>query len=353
MGDPQVRAFLLRKLAEEYPDEKLAAEQTAWVHFGFLAATDDLKELYLGMLSEQAAGFYDPVDGRLIVVSGKPFPGIALVHELAHALADQVFDLERLLNAARPNDDALMAVSAMIEGEAMTLSTSYVRSPAGAGLREEESIEVAATDTPSDPIRLPPMLQHSFTFPYTAGMTWATQVTKGGPSEMDRFYHEPPESTEQIMHPEKSGVPRDRPSVIPSEILKLAGPVLEGAGYLPVKENLLGEFGVRELFGGSGEPQAVGAADGWDGDLFSVQRGADGATALIWITVWDSTQDADQFSEQAGAWLARRGAADRYRVARTGPEGRGVLLIEGFGPERNGRIEAALSPAIAGKVTLR
>src|SRR5262245_18428447 len=122
MDEDAVRAFLIAKLAKEYPDEKLAAEQTTWLHFGFLAPGDDLKELFLGMLTDQAAGFYDPDDSRLIIVSGKAFPGLALVHELTHALADQTSDLERLRDVSRGQDDPRAAVPASTRRGAWTLS---------------------------------------------------------------------------------------------------------------------------------------------------------------------------------------------------------------------------------------
>ena len=357
MDEREVREFLLQKLAHEYPDEKLALEQIAWVHFGFLDAEDDLKELFVGMLTEQAAGFYDPDDSRLIVLTGKAFPGLALVHELAHALADQIFDLGRLLNSSRKNDDLLMAVSAMVEGEAQALSTSYVHSPKGAGMLDEDTIVPAGSSTaaPVEPMRVPPMLQHSFTFPYTQGMVWAAEVVrKKGQTAMDGFFREPPDSTEQIMHPEKSVEPRDRPSEIHEDLLGLPEGALRDAGYEPVKRNVLGEFGIRELFGGSTDSRAGLAAAGWDGDLFSVLRGRGGRTAMIWITAWDSAADADEFLDRATKWLAGRHQDEKgYRIGRCGPDGRLVHLIEGFEPDLTDRIEAALAPAIAGKVTMR
>src|SRR5262245_13770505 len=273
MDEEAVRAFLIAKLAKEYPDEKLAAEQTTWLHFAFLAPGDDLKELFLGMLTDQAAGFYDPDDSRLIIVSGKAFPGLALVHELAHALADQIFDLGRLLDVSRGNDDTLLAVSAMIEGEAQALSMTYVHSPGGAGMMDEDVIEPAATPAAArgEPVKVPAMLQHSFTFPYTQGMAWASEVVRNrGQAAMDAFYREPPDSTEQIMHPEKSATPRDLPSLLPNDLMEGIDAILSEAGYATVKQNVLGEFSIRELFGGSGDPSAGTAAAGWDGDLFRV-----------------------------------------------------------------------------------
>lgn len=357
MDERQVRDFLLRKLMHEYPDEKLIAEQVAWVHLGFLDPGDDLKRLFVGMLTEQAAGFYDPDDSRLIVVTGKAFPGLALVHELAHALADQVFDLGKLLNGARGDDDRLMAVSAMVEGEAQALSMTYVHSSAGAGMMEEEVIVPgeSATAANEESIEIPPMLQHSFTFPYTQGMAWASEVARNrGQTAMDAFYREPPDSTEQIMHPEKSAPPRDLPSAIDDGFLRLTDPLLREAGYDVVKENVLGEFSIRELFGGSADAAAVAAAAGWDGDRFRIARDRGGRTAMIWITAWDSAADAAEFLDRAAVWLGgRHPDPAAFRIGRCGPEGRLVRVIEGFEPGLTERIASVLDPAVSGKVTLR
>src|SRR5437867_2875203 len=140
MTETQVRAFLLEKLKRDYPDERIEQERKAYVHFGFLKPGDDLKTLFVQMLVEQAAGFYDPEEKRLFLVSGRPFPGTALAHELAHALQDQTFGVSAIIDRARDNDDELLAVQSMIEGEAMALSSLYMSMrPGRQDLLEKES----------------------------------------------------------------------------------------------------------------------------------------------------------------------------------------------------------------------
>jgi hypothetical protein len=61
------------------------------------------------------------------------------------------------------------------------------------------------------------------------------------------------------------------------------------------------------------------AAEGWDGDRFYLLRNGDGEPAgAIWITIWDSAADRDEFvaayegtpaGESAETWLAGERAA--------------------------------------------
>src|SRR5262249_44727741 len=145
----------------------------------------------------------------------------------------------------------------------------------------------------------------------------------GGLGALDEFFRHPPESTEQILHPEKSAAPRDVPSRIDDD--------LAGSGVPPgariVKRGTMGEFGIRFLLGGSA-PDAIEAAEGWDGDRFVLARAGE-ASILNWVTAWDSGTDAAEFAAAARRWLdgrgASRGAAD-VRIA-----GTVVIVAEGGG----------------------
>jgi hypothetical protein len=357
MGEDSVRGFLLKKLEEEYPDARIAEEQKTYQHFGFLKRGDDLKSLFIDMLTSQAAGFYDQDRKRLFLVEGKPFPGIALVHEMAHALQDQNFDVGRILEGARDNDDALRAAQAMIEGEAMALSSLYMSlrpeqpavfegldALAGGKERLQESLDALHS--------YPDMLQADLMFPYTQGMSWAEAVNRiGGAALMDQMFRRPPESTEQILHPEKIQSPRDVPSIIDRKIL----PDLKQAGYDTVKVNTWGEFCVRQLLGGAGDQGAGDAATGWDGDLYAVYEKAGAGTAMIWVSAWDSAEDAAEFRSRAVQWLRGRHAdgvgfrsgAGEGRVARV------VYLVEGFPEPMADELEAGLRGSLAARVTLR
>jgi len=360
LSEPEVRAFLLGKLEKDYPDEKIAAEQKAYVHFGFLKPDEDLKGLFIQMLSEQAAGFYDPDEKRLFLVSGKAFPGIALVHELAHALQDQTFGVTAIIDKSRGNDDALLAVQSMIEGEAMALTSKYSTMRPGseelAGIAGPEvEPETSARETLEKLGRMPDILQENLMFPYSQGMTFANNVTKsGGVPMMDELFRHPPESSEQILHPEKIQEPRDRPSEIEPALMTSLVKSLESSGYRHVKTNTLGEFNLGQLFGGRGDERASSAAAGWDGDLYAIVERQGAGTGMIWITVWDSEGDASEFGQRVSGWMQARHPDSSGWLSLT-PAGmpRVVCLMEGFQPDVAARLKAALDSGLAAGVRIR
>ncbi|HZI94407.1 MAG TPA: hypothetical protein VFE84_09200 [Patescibacteria group bacterium] len=358
MTEAQVRLFLLDKLQRDYPDEKIAREQETYVHFGFLKPGEDLKRLFVQLLVEQAAGFYDPDDKRLFLVAGRPLPGMALVHELAHVLQDQTFGVMGILDRARDNDDALLAAQSMIEGEATYLSDVYMSMHPGGEDPMGEDADVAtvpvsgARNDVETPEPIPEILKANLMFPYTQGMTWAGAVVrKGGEKTMDSMFRHPPESTEQILHPEKSQPPRDLPSEIKPEVLSRLAPILAAGGYREVKVNTLGEFNILQLFGGRTDPGAADAAAGWDGDSFEIVERPAGGTAMIWISVWDSNDDAAAFRARAASWLASRHPGGGGWITGpdgpAGPAGRIVWMLEGFEPAPAATIAASLAGALA------
>jgi len=352
----QVTAFLERKLDEDYPEAVVADEKIAYVHFGLLAPEDDLEGLFLDLLAEQAAGFYDPDEKRLFLVEGKPFPGAALIHELAHALQDQTFGVGPLLEAAKADDDRLRALQAMIEGEAMALTTAYsVRYPEQASRLDAVAGDGNDAQDAGESLeslgRFPDVLQADLLFPYTQGMEWVTSVVRsGGEARMDSLFRNPPDSTEQILHPARMGPPRDEVSTVADSLL----PSLPEEGYRTVKTNTMGEYGIRQLFGGAGNATASEAAAGWDGDRYRVYEGAAKRTAMVWVSVWDTPGDAAGFAAAARDWLgARHPSGEGFRLSTGGPEGCVVSIVEGFADDLRRRIAAGVETGLATGVTRR
>jgi hypothetical protein len=109
---------------------------------------------------------------------------------------------------------------------------------------------------------------------------------------LDAAFRNPPTCTKDILHPEKFLRQRTVPERI--EI-----PALESKDWRLIGNNTLGEFGTRFVL-----QQALGAfeattiAQGWNGDRYHVyERGTNGPTGLVWITVWDDAQHATEFED--------------------------------------------------------
>ena len=118
----------------------------------------DLGQATLDPLEERASAFYDYHKRRLFIMdsSVREAGRLALSHELAHALADQNFYLERYLNHSAGSGDGANARLPVMEGQATWLMMATL-TDAGAlehGLPEtllasmEREIEAGAPTNP-------------------------------------------------------------------------------------------------------------------------------------------------------------------------------------------------------------
>ena len=75
--------------------------------------------------------------------------------------------------------------------------------------------------------------------------------------------------------------------------------VLAKDGWTQIGTDSFGEFGFRELLDHHIDTdQARRAAAGWDGDRFLLlKKGETNAHALLWVSVWDSQEDATEARE--------------------------------------------------------
>ncbi len=312
----------------DYPPEDVDADTRLLEVFGLMPPGTDLKQLYLDLLTEQIAGFYDPRTDELYVISsGSELSDLeewTYAHEVTHALQDQAFDLEAVQDHANDVDDASLAISALIEGDATALGNDYLTENPGLLLGITQAlaggdIDASLLDT------APPIIARTLLFPYEAGLTFVTALREdGGWEAVDAAYADPPTSTEQILHPEKY-LDRDEPTTVTLSNLEAA---LDG--YRILDENNLGEFQTRVLLEGGGDTDvAITAAAGWDGDRYALlASGQD--EVLVWETVWDSEADAEEFT-------AALRATDEARFNAAYAESEGTLALTTDG--QSARIE--------------
>src|SRR5262245_47944365 len=107
----KVNEFLKKKVKEVSTPNELRAEELTLKKFGLVPPDFDLAQTTVDVLTEQAAAFYDYHAKKLFITDWTPSATreAALAHELAHALADQNFNLKRFIRKARESDDAAMA----------------------------------------------------------------------------------------------------------------------------------------------------------------------------------------------------------------------------------------------------
>ncbi|HET7726691.1 MAG TPA: hypothetical protein VFK54_05125 [Candidatus Limnocylindrales bacterium] len=292
--------YVRAEFDEQNPPAYVEAYNRLLKHLGLVAQDADVQELYFELLESQVLGLYDPQSDRMFVVSRPGTPGVldqaTYAHEYGHALQDQAFDLEAVQAWATDQGDRSIARLALIEGDAMLIMTLWAQQE----LTPEQLLELATSSSPEQDAvleRMPAILREQLLFPYTAGLNYVLGLQlAGGWDAVDAAFADPPDTTEQILHPERA----DEPAVEVTFPPDLASGM--GQGWSEALQDTFGEFqlGVwlREAGLTSAEADAIG--EGWGGDRLVLLEGPSGAWATAVEIVWDSATDADAFRAAAG-----------------------------------------------------
>jgi hypothetical protein len=286
-----VRSVLLPEEERAY-----ALKEDIYKLLGLIPESADLLDLSLRPFGERIIlGFYDPVTKAAFIYEDQgalsALSRATLAHEFVHALQDQHYDLLAGSLQRLGNLDATMAYTALLEGDARSVDTAYMRRHfTAAGLAE--FVRAANAIPGPDPAVYPAVLIRELFFPYDAGASFLSAVTVRVPGGLEDVFRDPPDTTEQILHPsaylEGEG---PKPVALPDLSATL------GAGWQARGETRLGEFGLQNYLrlGLSSDATASAAAAGWGGDAFRLYDGPAGARLLQGGIVWDTRADATEF----------------------------------------------------------
>jgi hypothetical protein len=303
----EIRAFVTREMELEREPAKRYADGRVLEKFGLIPKGFDLDAFLLDLLTEQIAGLYDPKEREFFIASWieADEQKMVMAHELVHALHDQHFGLEQWVRAAKPNDDALLARDAVVEGAAIGGMLDYVLREMKMRVRDMPDLESIMERQLGSSIGESPQLasaplyiRDAIMFPYVAGTTFTQQVLRAGsgwPEFHKRVFENPPVSTQQILHPQlylNSVTPR--PVSLPD-----LTPMLP-RGWKKLDENLIGEFGLRGLLKQFlGEKRAHSHASAWAGDRYAIyEQEKTKETALVFRLRLESVQAAALFFGQ-------------------------------------------------------
>jgi hypothetical protein len=277
----------------------------------FLVGEDRSFESVFGdVLGESVLGFYSPAEDRIVIVSDDPTPRLdraTLAHELVHALQDQ----HHGFGPSASTQDRQLANDGLVEGDATVVTRVYEqrcagewdciptpRNGGGGGDGAPEALGVFVT-----------IYQ-----PYATGPGFVeTLRDRGGWRAVDDAYRRFPESTEQVIHPER--YPREAPVEVSVDDRTAGGwerfdleqttdTVGEASIYAMLKAN--GQLPETPLYGYDAEPSA-----GWGGDVVVPYRNGD-RYGYVFRTTWDTERDARQFAE------AYRGVLRAHNATREG-----------------------------------
>jgi len=301
----EVEEYLRSTLDKKVPSERIANEGKVYELLGLVPVGYDYLNNLIKLYTEQLGGYYDTENKRYVMASWLPaaMQMPIAVHELTHALQDQHFDLESLLDEKNDNSDSLLARSSLIEGDATAVMLDYARRIGHERpLAKEGSVSafmmqnITGAMLTGSVSAAPSAIQAMVIFPYVSGLRFVHTVLKeGGYEAVNQTFKNLPVSSEQILHPElylekkKSFEVPPPPNDSPVPALKFAGAVYQ---------DRLGEFVVSTLLATYISPlQASTAASGWGGDQLWLFRTAGQKNILVWRLLWDTEQDAGEFIE--------------------------------------------------------
>jgi hypothetical protein len=301
----QLGTYIKDQFAKDNPPAQTAANESLLKGLGLLPPDSSLADLEISMLQGQVAGLYSPDDRALYVVSKTgglgPAEQVTFAHEFTHALQDQHFDLTKFgVDTVGQGDQSLARLS-LVEGDATTVMSVWAQ----AHLTSEQLLQLAGQSL--DPAqlaafgKLPAILRETLLFPYEEGLQFVLGLqVAGGWKAVDAAFAAPPNSTEQVIHPEKFATHEEAAAVeLRSDLA--AG---LGEGWKAALEDTLGELELRIwLTEVARLPQATAAADaaGWGGDRVELLEGPAGKWAVVLDSVWDTAADATEFADGANA----------------------------------------------------
>jgi len=336
----KIKEFLNKRVKEVAKPEDLRAEELTLKKFGLVPPDFDLARNTIDLLTEQAAAFYDYDKKKLFVTdtTASETQEPVLSHEIAHAIADQNYNLSKFIKAGRNSDDGATARLAVMEGQATWLMSELLARKMGQSLHDSPSLVDTMSGTADGaagqfPVfdNAPLYLRISLVFPYAKGMLFQQAVfQRDGIGGFGEVFRKPPVSTQQILHPEKyfSGVKPTQPELPQAHLPK---------GYKSLVGGSLGELEhaiMLEQY--SGKPLAQELAPHWRGCTFDLEENKKaGRVVLLYAVEWDTEDAARQYFAAYRTQLARKWKQMRVdtesadAVTGTGDDGRFELRRNG------------------------
>jgi hypothetical protein len=352
-----LKRYLESKVKDEIKPEEIRAEEVALKKLGLVPQEFDLARTMVDLLTEQAAAFYDFKKKKLFVLQGGDPAGQSMVvmHELAHALADQRFDLGKFIKKGK-SDDSSLARMAVMEGQATWLMMESSTRKAGQSLKDMPPALLDMANRASDggasqfPVlaAAPLYIRASLLFPYSEGLRFNPIVLqKEGQDGFARVFREPPVSSQQIMHPDiylSNTLPLD-----------VALPKLpDERAWKMLTSGSLGEFDHSVLLEQYlSKEDASSIAPHWRGAAAAVvEHKRDKRPVLLYASEWDTAENARKMFDAyrrvlKGKWKQMRIVTDTTgSFTGSGDDGDFRVWITGT---RISSVEG-LPPAVVAKV---
>ena len=344
-----LKAYIEERSALMETPERRAADEAIAKLLGMAPPEADLHALGMQMLADQVAGFYDPPSKTFYLMDSMPKAagGPIMSHELVHALADQLFDIDARLKELEGDSDRLFAYRALVEGSGMAgLNKWVLDNRTKIDLSQLTELQERQNKSMAD---APEWLWKPMVAAYLQGTAFlsrtdnmlAAQLKAPPTADIHAAFRDIPVSSEQVLHPEKywDATRRDLPRAVTLALADLP------AGWVVQREDTLGEMALAMITDPLGErmdlsnPAAVlgvrfthPVSEGWGGDRLALLE-REGAAYLVVATAWDTPRDAAEFYGAVRALLPRfeaaaKGLAAARKLSGTRASGAGVRYGE-------------------------
>jgi len=291
----EIERMIVKNLDEQTTPAEMHATELTLKKLGLAPADFQYRPFIVKLLTEQVAGYYDPKAQQFYLADWIDLEGQkpVMAHELTHALQDQHFNLRRFEKWPKSDSDARLAAHSLIEGDATLAMTLYMAKNPLVALAFIRSL--GATNMSSEQFKQAPRaLRESLVFPYEQGSEWATRLYKrGGWNMVSRAFAKLPQSTEQILHPEKYFAFEAPVKVDLPDVRSLLGALWKKANY-----DVNGEWGLYLILDQflNAPAESKRAVAGWGGDRYVLYKGPKpGDVFMAQLSTWDSENDAHEF----------------------------------------------------------
>jgi hypothetical protein len=314
----EIQRAVIKNLDEGTSVTELHASEVFFKKLGLVPADFHYRDLMVRLLTEQVAGYYEPKTQQFYLADWIDVDGQrpVMAHELTHALQDQHFNLRRFDKWPKGDSDAELAAHSLIEGDATLAMVLYI---ANNPLRAMTFLKAIGTmaGASEELNKSPRAIRESLLFPYQEGLNWTRELyRRGGWKEVSDAFATLPQSTEQILHPEKYFA-HEAPvkMTLPDLALILnAGDRSQESGargsagsqppapvsrdsWKRISSDVNGEWGLYLILDQflKSPSESHRAAAGWGGDRFDLYENAAGEVVYVSLSAWDSQNDAREF----------------------------------------------------------
>lgn len=309
--------------------DEIETQQALYRTLGIIASDQSLLDILVPLYTENVLGFYDADEERLYVVGQAdeltPRDQLTYVHEYVHGLQQQHFDMDGTFDSLEGNSDRRRAFRGLVEGDASVAEILFMLNH----LDEDQQAQARTAPSPAAERayrQAPHVVRRAFAFPYVEGFRFIAGLYTAieGWDLVDGAYAGPPQSTEQILHPEKY---RSGEGPLAVELPDIA-PALR-AGWREITTDTFGELIIQAYMEMHLPPErAALAAAGWGGDRFTLYEDPGGETLLYALLHWDSEEDAAEFF-QAFLDFSRARTDAEWQPAAQDDDTQSLLRLEG------------------------